>query len=596
MKKVILLILLSAATIFIFCLLGCSPHNNNEENKQNETVTVTFLIDGELFASIKCEKGDPIASVKDIKTGYEFYGWYKDENFLTKWDFEKERAEEDLTLYGYRKPINYSVTFIAEGQTVIVEHYTVENKSVTAPDVPEKPHYFGKWESFEPNIGDITVNAVYTPIEYTVEFKADGKIVDTKNYTVENKDITPPIVPERNGYSGVWEQKEINYGNITINAVYTLINYTAEFIVNGVTVFKDYFSVEDLRVDEPDAISLPHKDGYTAGWESYKLSLENIRIEAVYIPIVYTAEFFIDKIKVFSVNFTVEDKSLPEPTIPEKIGYTAEWENYEIAAENMKINALFTPVTYYAVFVCEGVEIAKIPFDVENMQITEPAPVFKENYTSKWEDYTLTCGDIKINAVYTEIVQDKFTYESNSDDTLTITGYTGDDSSPSIPFEHNGKKITAIAYAAFAYGKITEITIPDNVTEIGEQAFAHSELRSVKLSDSIKILKNVFYDCKQLESVELGKGLNVICEHAFFNCEALEKIIIPSSVTEIQPEAFSGCKSLAEVTFENAENWGVYNENGDFIRDLASESLTGSATAAEYLKGIFIGRLWKRTR
>ncbi|HBN12732.1 MAG TPA: hypothetical protein DD415_03860 [Clostridiales bacterium] len=597
MKKGILLFLLSAAIIFIFCLLGCAPKPNNDgnENIQPQTVTFTFLVDEELFMTITCDRGDPCTYVKSEKPGYEFYGWYKDRNFDKKWDFEKELAEEDLTLYGYHKPINYSITFIADGQTVTVEQYTVENKSVSAPKVPDKPYYIGKWESFEPIIGDITVNAIYTPIEYTVEYKADGKTVGSKNYTVENKNITPPAVPELKGYTGEWEQKELTSGDVTINAIYTLIKYTAEFIVDGVTVYKDYFSIEDMHVEEPVA-ALPHQDGYTADWESYRLSLENMRIEAVYIPIEYIAEFFADDIKIFSAPFTIENESLPEPKIPEKKGYSAEWETYEISAQNIRINAIFTPVTYYAIFLCDGVEIASIPFNVENMRITEPAPVFKENFTSKWEDYTLTCSNIKINAIYTEIVQDKFTYESNASDTLTVTGYTGNDSSPIIPFEHSGKKITAIATGAFAYGKFASITIPDNITEIGEQAFAHSELKSVKLSDNVKILKNVFYDCKQLENVELGRGLETICEHAFFNCETLNKITIPSSVAEIQPEAFTGCKSLDEVIFESTENWSVYNENGDFIRELASESLNDSATAAEYLKRIFIGRLWKRTQ
>lgn len=593
MKKSFLLILLSSTAIFIFCLLGCSPRNNYEENKQNETVTVTFLIDGELFVSTKCEKGTPVARIKEIKTGYEFYGWYKDENFITKWDFEKEFAEEDLTLYGYRKPINYSVTFIADGQTVTIEHFNVENKYVSTPNVPEKPYYTGKWESFEPDAGNITVNAVYTPIEYAIEYKADGKIVGTENYTVENTVVTPPAIPVRSGYTGKWEQKELTHGNITINAVYTLLEYSAEFVVNGVIVFKDYFSVEDMCVDEPEA-NLPPKDGYSAGWESYELSLENIRIEAIYLPIIYTAEFFIDKIKIFSVPFTIEDKSLPEPSIPEKSGYSAQWERYEISTENLTINAVFTPVTYYAIFVCDGVEIARLPFDLENMHVTEPSPVFKENYTSKWESYTLTCENIKINAIYTEIAQDKFEYETNNAGTLTITGYAGDDASPLIPFEHNGRKITAIADRAFAYCEITDLTIPDNISEIGEQAFAHSKLKNVKLSDSVKILKNVFYNCRQLESVELGKNIDTICEYAFFNCEALKRITIPSSVGEIQPEAFTGCKSLYEVIFEQVDTWGVYNENGGFIRELDPQSLADSRTAAEYLKTIFIGILWKR--
>ena len=67
----------------------------------------------------------------------------------------------------------------------------------------------------------MTVNAVYTPIEYTVTFIADGVTVGTDSYTVEDREITELEVPEKAGYTGVWEEYELTLGNVTVNAVYT---------------------------------------------------------------------------------------------------------------------------------------------------------------------------------------------------------------------------------------------------------------------------------------------------------------------------------------------------------------------------------------
>ena len=59
-------------------------------------------------------------------------------------------------------PITYSVTFMADGKEVAVLYYTVENLSIEEPAVPEKDGFTGKWESYTLDIGDKVVNAVYT--------------------------------------------------------------------------------------------------------------------------------------------------------------------------------------------------------------------------------------------------------------------------------------------------------------------------------------------------------------------------------------------------------------------------------------------------
>jgi hypothetical protein len=59
--------------------------------------------------------------------------------------------------------------------------------------------------------------------EYTVTFIADGATVGTATYTVEDKDIEEPAVPEKEGYTGVWEEYELTTGDVTVNAVYTEI-------------------------------------------------------------------------------------------------------------------------------------------------------------------------------------------------------------------------------------------------------------------------------------------------------------------------------------------------------------------------------------
>jgi hypothetical protein len=78
--------------------------------------------------------------------------------------------------------IEYTVTFVADGTTVGTAKYTGENKSITEPAVPEKEGYTGKWESYTLTTGDVTVNAVYT---------AEGEVV-------------PPVVEEPDNLLWLW--------------------------------------------------------------------------------------------------------------------------------------------------------------------------------------------------------------------------------------------------------------------------------------------------------------------------------------------------------------------------------------------------------
>lgn len=122
--------------------------------------------------------------------------------------------ETELTLY---KIIFRSGT----EDDIIVTYADGESKESLIPAVPNKKYYDGVWENFKlENSQTQVVNAKYTAIAYTVTFKADGKTVDTQTYTVENKNITEPKVPEKEGYTGKWKDYNLNGGDRTVIAVY----------------------------------------------------------------------------------------------------------------------------------------------------------------------------------------------------------------------------------------------------------------------------------------------------------------------------------------------------------------------------------------
>ena len=123
----------------------------------------------------------------------------------------------------------YHAVFVADGQTVAAVEFTEGAVSVEEPAVPEKTGYTGTWEPYTLGAEDLEIHAVYMPVTYHAAFVAGGKTVGTVEFTVETASLTEPAVPARIGYTGAWEAYTLGAGDVTVNAVYTPVTYHATF-------------------------------------------------------------------------------------------------------------------------------------------------------------------------------------------------------------------------------------------------------------------------------------------------------------------------------------------------------------------------------
>ena len=122
------------------------------------------------------------------------------------------------------------------------------------------------------------------------------------------------------------------------------------------------------------------------------------------------------------------------------------------------------------------------------------------------------------------------TYEINGE-SVTITGYTGNEASVVIPNEIEGKPVTAIGERAFYQNKtLTSVAIPDSVTGIGKSAFYKSGLENINIPAGVTTIEmSTFWECYKLESItfegrtapELGG------DGVFDGCTALTAIHVP---------------------------------------------------------------------
>lgn len=145
--------------------------------------------------------------------------------------------------------------------------------------------------------------------------------------------------------------------------------------------------------------------------------------------------------------------------------------------------------------------------------------------------------------------------------------------------------VTEIGASAFSgCNSLQEIDIPSNVTTIGNSAFSMCDaLTEIKLSNNVSSigayifdgcdnLTNVilptsltsisdymFRDCSNLKSIKIPNGVTEIGESAFDGCEKLENINIPTGVTSIGESAFSNCAKLTDITIP--KNVKILNED-----------------------------------
>lgn len=112
--------------------------------------------------------------------------------------------------------------------------------------------------------------------------------------------------------------------------------------------------------------------------------------------------------------------------------------------------------------------------------------------------------------------------------------------------------VTRIGAGAFEECEnLKSIVIPSEVKTLDKEAFKScSSLESVTISEGVKTIgKSCFMWCKSLKTVILPKTLKSIGNSAFDYCRALEQIVIPDGVTSIGDGAFSNCDNLCEVSF-----------------------------------------------
>ncbi len=148
--------------------------------------------------------------------GHKFGGWFKDLDFKTAWDFNKDKAPTDVNLYAKWNPEIYTVKFDSNGGSAVASVKTTYNTRLTKPKDPTRAGYiFAGWTfkkngadfwNFirEPNISKVKSNiTLYASWQkpFTITFDSCGGTRISSKKTGLNGIIPKPnVTPKREGY------------------------------------------------------------------------------------------------------------------------------------------------------------------------------------------------------------------------------------------------------------------------------------------------------------------------------------------------------------------------------------------------------------
>ena len=145
------------------------------------------------------------------------------------------------------------------------------------------------------------------------------------------------------------------------------------------------------------------------------------------------------------------------------------------------------------------------------------------------------------------------------------------DTELNIPEKIDGRPVVGIGLLAFNKNRdITEVNIPDSVTEIAYSAFSYCQrLETVDLGKVKSIGDNAFQGCA-ITSITIPDTVTSIPHFAFADCGALTEVYIPNSVNFIGECAFKYCDDLTEINYDGtAEEWRKIRKISDWHKGVS---------------------------
>lgn len=131
---------------------------------------------------------------------------------------------------------------------------------------------------------------------------------------------------------------------------------------------------------------------------------------------------------------------------------------------------------------------------------------------------------------------------------------------------YNKNKTELLYYPA---GKKGGIQLPESVTVIGNGAFFENKLTNMTIPEGVTEIKyEAFSRCRSLKNISLPNSMSAIRSGAFSNCDSLESFAIPVGVALIESGVVRGCAKLADITVDAGNPNYTASEGMVYTKDM----------------------------
>jgi len=183
----------------------------------------------------------------------------------------------------------------------------------------------------------------------------------------------------------------------------------------------------------------------------------------------------------------------------------------------------------------------------EKLNVYFKADVLPANLQENW-DYGIAGYYVGVTDV---LENGDWKYATLTNGGVSIIKYTGAETVLDLTALDLGGDIRQIGGYAFAYSKITGVTLPETLESIQRYAFAYSKLENIEIPAYTSFIGQFAFFNTPLKTAvfEENSSLLKIEQYAFAYTGDLKEIVIPNSVEEMQSYAFYR-SGIEKVTFE----------------------------------------------
>ena len=543
------------------------------------------------------------------KTNYSFAGWYTEDTFINKWDFQNKTVSDHITLYARWIPDHLvcTVTFNSMGGSGVLSKTIEIGSLVEKPADPTNGSYsFGGWYreqtfttpwNFAADI--VSVNTtLYAKWGYTVSFNSNsGSAVPSQVIVSGGKAVRPPD-PVRDSYkfTGWYSNPGLTvlYDFNTPVTNYIVLNASWKICFSDIQALSYYLGSESGGTSAASPLSvavsfdLGNMTSPSSNWQNL-LGTLNTRGKFVDLDLGdciinggATTEFnpvssiSTGKDKIVAIILPDTAKSILEGSYDTQ---SFKHFTYLVKAAGREV----TSIGAYAFYVSLSSTLTSKLMEVDFPAVTSiPNSAF------------FNCDSlIAVNfPIVTSIADAAFYYCSRmitaSFPMATSIGTSGFYKCFSLTTV-NFPNLRTIGGSAFESCKLTTVSFP-SLTSIGNAAFSGcTSLINFSFPASITLDDNPFIGCTELVFNPTGAGplgimeggkalirnntelvaypaakgdftlpssITSIGKSAFSNCAALTNITLPSAIIGISVNAFEGCTGLTSLTLQHVTSIG----------------------------------------